>query len=116
MPEEKAIRGAIGALKGQAILGDTYYRSIPERFKTTPLEWAPSFQDGNRYNPKGEFAALYLAGTERLAEKEVEGRLKPQYQEPRAMLSFRISLKNVLDLTSEDSVSGLGNLALNRKI
>ncbi|MEK6543014.1 MAG: RES domain-containing protein [Elusimicrobiota bacterium] len=105
MPQEEKIRGAVGAVEITKIDGSVYFRSIPKVFKGTPLEWTPSFQDGNRYNQKNLFAALYFAGSVFLAEKEVEARLRPEYQESRLTLGFRVQIDKAIDLTAPNNLA-----------
>ena len=98
---------AIAELKRIDIHAEIYWRSIPSVFRKTPLEWVPSFLDGNRYNPKEKFAALYFAGCEKLAEKETEAKAKPSYLEPREYLKFRININGVMDLTLRENLEVL---------
>ncbi len=106
--------GALTATAPTRALQGTGYRSIDVNYQAEPLSVTGSLQRGGRFNAKGEFGAIYLAGDPVTALAEIEGLLMTSGgliglpQNPRTMFSIHYDLARVLDLTDAVIVGHLG--------
>jgi RES domain-containing protein len=84
--------------------GQAFRHCSPEYAEVSTKTLDGSKRDGGRFNPKGEFGAVYVALNRRTAERELS-RLAERLGFtvdmllPRAMLTLDINLGAVLDLT-----------------
>lgn len=91
------------------------FRIIADRWRASPLSAIGALDRGGRYNPPGEFAALYTADSQFTALQEVEalfldeaGDLRGVPRNPDLILTLECSLLSVLDLTEAGFLGELG--------
>ena len=81
--------------------GIFFYRTITEKRIKTILESGPSFIGGGRFNPKGEFGALYFSENQETAYKEwLRGRIDNEAV-PCITATFKVVLSNVVQLIND---------------
>ncbi len=103
-------RRAFHELEGR-VLEVIVYRHLSSRYET--LDSSGSLKAGGRWNPKGEYGALYTASDEettiaelhRLAERQG---LNLEDLAPRDLVSIQASLSKVLDLTDREILDQIG--------
>lgn len=75
-----------------------FYRTMSEKRTKTILESGPSFNGGGRFNPKGEFGALYFSENQETSYKEwLRGRTAAEAV-PCVTVAFKVLLSNVVQL------------------
>ena len=89
-------------------LAGTYFRSVSPEYEGQVLDTRGSFKHGGRYNPTGEFGALYISDSEKLCKAEVEKRIKLTCVDSQAIRKIKVSLTKVLDLTKSGNLKKLG--------
>ena len=77
-----------------------YYRFVSLVRESEILSTQGSFAYGGRYNPSGEFGALYAGETEDICKAEIKRKSKDSFICPQIIGTLIISLTKVLDLTS----------------
>jgi RES domain-containing protein len=65
-------------------------------------------EHGGRYNPTGEFGALYAGENKAVCKAEIRRKGKDSITAPQVIGKLRISLTKVLDLTSTTNLKILG--------
>lgn len=88
-----------------SVKGD-YFRSVVLKHENEILSAGGSFQYGGRYNPQGEFGALYAGENKEVCKAEIK--IKGENTAPHVMVKLRISLTKVLDLTDTKNLKILG--------
>ena len=96
-----ALAKAVSSLPTKAYRG-VVYRHIPKGGDAMATSFSHSA--GGRWNPPGEFGALYTTTAEDDIEREIERAaakrgIAPQDLLPRDIVTIAVSLKKVLDLT-----------------
>src|SRR3989337_650047 len=86
-------------------------RHIPSQYE--PLDSSGSLKAGGRWNPKGEYGALYTALEEETAIAELHRLVQRQGLNlddlaPRDLVSIQVSLSKVLDLTDKKILEQIG--------
>lgn len=89
-------------------LTGTYFRSVSLGYQREFLDTQGSFEHGGRYNPVGEFGALYMSDSEELCKVEVQKRIKPDCADLQTTRKIKASLARVLDLTNPKNLRKLG--------
>ncbi len=103
-------RRAFRDLQGKAI-EVTVFRHLPPQYEA--LDSSGSLRAGGRWNPRGEFGALYTALNEEAAKAELERLAERQGLTlddfaPRDLVSIEVSLSKVLDLTDKKILEQIG--------
>lgn len=107
-----ALEKAFSSLPTQT-LRQTFFRVIHAKYAATALSAVGSFRFGGRYNPAGQFEALYLADSPVTALEEVVALLRTNNQlqgvkgPPRILLSVDCDLSSVLMLSDHLDALGL---------
>ena len=95
-----------------------YYRSVFLKHQNEILSTQSSLKHGGRYNPRGEFGALYVGENEAVCRAEVSGRIENDFAAPQIISKLKISLAKVLDLTKPANLKALNikkeDLTINR--
>jgi RES domain-containing protein len=103
------LRHRIRQIKSVRIQGH-FFRLVPAIHAEAIEETGPSFAIGGRYNPRGEFGALYLGQSAALCWKEIlkfyQGRT--EYVPDQVLGEFAIDIKECLDLTVPKTLETLG--------
>jgi RES domain-containing protein len=92
------------------------FRQCREKYASaaTPVTLvAGSLRDGGRFNPAGEFGALYASldrstAIAELCRQIIRGGFSLQHFFPRVMLQFDVDLPRVYDLTSTPAIDAVG--------
>ena len=103
-------RRAFRELQDKVFQG-TVYRHLSSQHGS--LDTSGSLKAGGRWNPKGEFGALYTALTEETALAELQRLAERQGLSlgelaPRDLAAIRVALSRVLDLTDKEILAQLG--------
>lgn len=110
MIDVKKIQDVLHSLEGIS-LNKEFFRLVLESDKAEILEIWPSQTHGWRFNPAGEFGALYLSESPSACAKEV-GRHIPDVSafkdRPRVLGTIGVYLQKCLDLTDIAVLSALG--------
>lgn len=77
-----------------------FFRCLSKRHKADPLNVSGSLDKGARYNPPGEFAALYLSDSLDTSRNEVKRRNPLARDEDYPVFPVRIEIDDILDLTN----------------
>lgn len=87
-----------------------YYRLVNVRYASEIDEIAHTVLYSWRYNPKGEFAVLYLSISPECAYREILKQVYgyKQYLRPQVVGDFRVNLTKCLDLTNPSLLQTLG--------
>ena len=81
-----------------------FYRTVWADSADTILETGPSFNGGGRFNPQGQFGALYFSEDQNIAHAEWLRERTREEAGPSVTVAFEIALAKVLDLkTGPDS-------------
>ena len=89
-------------------ISDVYFRSVSTKHRDEILSSQGSFEYGGRYNPQGEFGALYLSESENLCKAEINKKAGEPSLVTQVMGKIKVSLTKVLDLTDEQNLKKLG--------
>jgi RES domain-containing protein len=91
------------------------YRVVADKWRDSPLSAIGSVRTGGRYNGPDTFPILYCADSQTTAMMEVEalfstsdGQLKGVPRDPDLVLTIKLNLSRVLDLTVPDLYADLG--------
>lgn len=84
-----------------------YYRSIFLKHQNEILSTQSSLKRGGRYNPRGEFGALYTGENEAVCRAEASRRIGNDFAAPKIISKLKISLSKVLDLTKPTNLKAL---------
>lgn len=84
-----------------------YYRSVFLEHQNEILSTQSSLKRGGRYNPRGEFGALYAGENEAVCKAEVSRRIGNDFAAPQIISKLKISLAKVLDLTKPANLKAL---------
>jgi RES domain-containing protein len=83
----------------------TFFRAVHPIYKDSLLSTSGSLRNGGRFNPQGEFGALYLAESQSVCEAELSRRsIVPRKYH---IGKIKAKLGKVLDLTDKDVVKSL---------
>lgn len=84
----------------------TFFRAVHPIYKDRLLSTNGSLRNGGRFNPQGEFGALYLAESQSVCEAELSRKsiVPKKYH----IGKIKAILGKVLDLTNKDVVKSLG--------
>lgn len=92
-------------MKQVSLKNQTFYRTIGGAWEDTILEPGPSFVGGGRFNPPGNFGALYFSSDKEVALLEWLRERTLEEAGEYVTYSFKISLVRGVDLGSEKSFS-----------
>jgi RES domain-containing protein len=103
-------RRALRDLQAKVFEG-TVYRHLSTQYAS--LDTSGSIKAGGRWNPRGEFTALYTALTEETALAELQRLAERQALSlddlaPRDMAAIAVVISKVLDLTDKEILAQLG--------
>ena len=86
-------------------ISSTYCRVVDKLHEAVINETSQTVLYAGRYNPKGEFAVLYLAARPECGYREVMQRVgnKEHLLKPRIVGTFEVQLTRCLDLINEES-------------
>ena len=98
------------AIEGSPFEKRTLYRIVPTAYLEAMDEIGPSMRLGGRYNPPGEFGALYLTINTECALSEMVKKVfgNRAALPPLSVGEFQVSLRKVLDLTDKGVLQKLG--------
>ncbi|MBL7072535.1 MAG: RES family NAD+ phosphorylase [Candidatus Omnitrophica bacterium] len=99
---QKSLRG----VKPSRIIG-VYFRLVSPKRVDEILSTQGSFAYGGRYNPDGEFGALYLGETEKLCKAERQTKSKNSLLISQIMGKIKVSYGKILDLTDPETLKKL---------
>lgn len=85
-----------------------YFRLVFLKRKNEILATQGSFTYGGRYNPEGEFGALYLGESAEVCRAERKKQTKDFFLEAQILGKIKVSYKKVLDLTDPGTLKKLG--------
>ena len=85
-----------------------YYRLVSLKREDEILSTQGSFAYGGRYNPPGEFGALYLGETIEVSRTERSKKIKDFFVSTQVAGKIKVSYKKVLDLTDSGVLKKLG--------
>ena len=85
----------------------TYFRLVSPKRADEILSAQGSFMYGGRYNPPGEFGALYLGKTREVCRTERRIKGKDSLLVPQVMGEIKVSCEKVLDLTDPHTLKKL---------
>lgn len=88
-------------------IAGTYFRLVSSKRKDEILSLQGSFAYGGRYNPPGEFGALYLSANSEVCYAERERKAKKDTLLTQTEGKIKVSLKKVLDLTNAKNLKKL---------
>jgi len=101
---------ALESVYAEPLKSENFYRLVNSTYSSGIDEIGPSMLYGARYNPKGEFGALYLGirpecvWLEKLKQVGGNSHALP----PQTIGGFRVHLKRCLNLTAEAVLKHLG--------
>ena len=78
-----------------------FYRTVGSDWADTILETGPSFNGGGRFNPQGQFGALYFSENQNVAHTEWLRERTKEEAGPHVTVTFEITLVKVLDLKTD---------------
>ena len=110
MTDSAKIRRALAKLSGKKYRAKLY-RTVLHQDQEAILEIWPSQIHGWRFNPQGEFGALYLGDSPENCVRETFKHIpnvKVFLGRPRALGTLEVHLHKCLDLTDEDIMAELG--------
>ncbi|MFH1798230.1 MAG: RES family NAD+ phosphorylase [Candidatus Omnitrophota bacterium] len=84
-----------------------YFRLVSPKRIDEILSTQGSFAYGGRYNPDGEFGALYLGETEELCKRERQKKSKNSLLVSQIMGKIKVSCEKILDLTDRETLKKL---------
>ncbi len=100
------MQNILKGLRGTSIRG-VFFRSMRKKYAKDPLTVVGSLILGGRYNPKGEFGALYLSDSSGTSWAEIKRKDSNARVEDYPIFSISIDLHKVLDLTDESVCEAL---------
>ena len=98
-------RGQTAGLPRRRVRG-RWYRMVARRYRAQTDSDAGALRIGGRYNPAGEFGALYLAKSEDACRAEVTRRIEPEATV--SLGTLEVDLEAVCDLTDPAVCQALG--------
>jgi RES domain-containing protein len=103
------LRRRLHALKRRRLRG-RFFRLVPSFHADAISETGPSFANGGRFNPRGEFGALYLSEVPEISWKETLKKYGDRAQDVPAQSIgvFELDVQKGLDLTDEKVLKALG--------
>lgn len=84
-----------------------YFRLVSPKRADEILSTQGSFAYGGRYNPDGEFGALYLGETEEICRAERQRKSKDPLLVSQIMGKIKVSCEKILDLTDPETLEKL---------
>jgi len=84
-----------------------YFRLVSPKRVDEILSTQGSFAYGGRYNPDGEFGALYLGETKELCKRERQTKSKNSLLVSQIMGKIKVSYGKILDLTDPETLKKL---------
>jgi len=84
-----------------------YFRLVSPKRVDEILSTQGSFAYGGRYNPDGEFGALYLGETKELCRRERQTKSKNSLLVSQIMGKIKVSYGKILDLTDPETLKKL---------
>ena len=83
----------------------TFFRVVLPIYRDKLLSSNGSLRNGGRFNPRGEFGALYLAESQSVCEAELsrKGIIPRKYH----IGKIKAKLEKILDLTDKDAIKSL---------
>jgi len=84
-----------------------YFRLVSPKRIDEILSTQGSFAYGGRYNPDGEFGALYLGETKELCRRERQTKAKNSLLVSQIMGKIKVSCEKILDLTDSETLKQL---------
>ncbi len=98
-------RGQAAGLPRRRVRG-RWYRMVARRYRAEIDSDAGALRIGGRYNPAGEFGALYLAESQEACRAEVARRIEPDTT--MSFSALEVDLEAVCDLTDPSTLQALG--------
>src|SRR5574337_385995 len=104
MDSSSGQRGQAAGLPRRRVQG-RWYRMVARRYRTGMDSDTGSVRTGGRYNPAGEFGALYLAESQEACRAEVARRIEPDVT--MSLGTLEVDLEAVCALTNPATLQAL---------